>query len=750
MRLCWIILALVGSPLGAASLDIDAASNKFSFAALRNAGITLGVNGSTHAAKWDAQASRFTLQQAGIDFNATLRQRDTNYLVISATIRNNATKPILLGRATLADGQVALGNPTVALLMSGWGVWIGVKPITPAKQISKTLTQLYNPSTHASLQIGFETFDRINTEQELWFDEGSKQFRATAYCDFEGWQLKPGQSVATETLLIGAVENPLESLETWADHVRLHYKPTVWKAIPSGWVGWSWVDPFKIEQYEAVVRRNARAIREVLPGLGLDYIWISLGNLKDREAGNWLNWNEKLLPSGPRKLIADLKQMDFKLGLWSGAFWLSSRLTAEVAQLRDAFLLKDGKPMTVPHRELGGQYILDPTHPKTKAFLTNVFETYREWGIRYFMIDFLYSISGSTPGSFRPDGFYNKDLIPGPETYRAGLEIVRKAAGPETYLLSSTGPTFHNLGLLDGMRVGNDYGEGRPLDGPGKGFYPGTFVINSPSYWTSHQAASNALAMSWFLHNKLFIADSGNVLSVDQPIPLPDAQISATLFGINGSPLMLGDDIARLSPTRIELLRQQFPRLPEAATPLDLFESSDYPKLFHLKVHKSWDDWSLIAVFNYGKKDFEQTINLNQLGFKKRVVVWDHWQERYLGVHENQIIVSVPGSGVRYLRIAEERSYPWLLSTSLHVRQGQADIESVKWNQKTGEIEIEAARPAGYRGSIFLRIPKGMAASNPQGLYLAKDANDGSLIVRVPAEFDATGRFRCNLKFSSF
>jgi uncharacterized protein (TIGR03437 family) len=32
---------------------------------------------------------------------------------------------------------------------------------------------------------------------------------------------------------------------------------------------------------------------------------------------------------------------------------------------------------------------LDPTHPQTKVFLRNVFTTYRQWGVRYYMIDFL-------------------------------------------------------------------------------------------------------------------------------------------------------------------------------------------------------------------------------------------------------------------------------------------------------------------------------------------------------------------------
>ena len=59
------------------------------------------------------------------------------------------------------------------------------------------------------------------------------------------------------------------------------------------------------------------------------------------------------------------------------------------------------------------------------------------------------------------------------------------------------------------------------------------------------------------------LSDSGNVLTVDKRVPLTDAQISATLFGIKGGPVMLGDDIDRINEERLDLIRKVFPRLPE-------------------------------------------------------------------------------------------------------------------------------------------------------------------------------------------
>ena len=363
-------------------------------------------------------------------------------------------------------------------------------------------------------------------------------------------------------------------------------------------MGWAWVDAFSSEHYEDVVRRNATAISRRLAGFDVEYVWLSLGNLKDVLPGNWLHWNSANFPTPPDRLADDLRRQGFKLGLWMGAFWMCTHADPQqVQEMRDAFLMHNGKPLmagqrwsyglgaTLPPSQRPDMYLLDPTHPKTQALLRKTLETYYRWGVRYYMLDFLYGISGSTPGRFLYDNCYQRDLITGPQVYRAGLKLVREAAGPDTYLLTSTGPTMQNVGLVDACRMGSDYGEGRPLE-PGSEFYPGTFIINQATHWTSHRSATDTLATTGFMHRKLFLADTGNVMTVDKPCPLCDAQITATLFGINGGPMMLGDDIDRMTDERLRLVKQCLPRMPEAAYALDLFDcpDPDHPKLFHLPV----------------------------------------------------------------------------------------------------------------------------------------------------------------------
>lgn len=701
MRLLWILLSLVVVRTAAGAVaDFPL-------------GCSLEAAGRRHVFA-PGLAAQATFAGGGIEIEW---RREAG--VVAATLRNGSAAPVKLGRFVLARATGVPGDR--ALVMSGWQLPNLVQPTAGKKLVSKTLLQLWDPAgaAPAAVQFGFVTFDRINTEIEI--ENGT----VSAVCDFEGFVLAPGATIASERLRIACDNDPIAALHAWGEAAAAHYRPRLWPTTPSGWVGWSWVDPFNQERYEDVVRRNARAIREKLPGADLGYIWVSIGNLLDREPGAWLEWNRKLFPSGPQALVRDLDAQGFKLGLWAGAYWVSSRLETRVAQLRPAFLLKDGQPMSMPHRDLGPQYILDPTHPLTHAWFREIFTTWREWGVRYYMIDFVHSVSGTTPGRFVADGYHNRALVPSVEAMRDSLKVIREAAGDDTYLLVSTGPTFQTVGLLDAVRAGTDYGEGRPLDGPGKGFFPATFIVNKADYWTSHLRAVQAWATHFFAHRRLFIADSGNVLTVDKPVPLPDAQISATIFGLNGSPLMIGDDVDRMAPERLALLRQQFPRLPEAGEPLDLFESvePDYVKTFRLRVRTDWDNWDLFAVFNFGAEALHRVL-------PAAGAVWDFWDERYTGVAAGKLDVVVPPRSVKLLRVAPARAHPWVLSTDIHIRQGQAELTGVAWDEAALELRFTTARA----GNVFLRVPKEFRLAEPKGLWIAKDGNDASLLVRVAAE----------------
>ena len=88
----------------------------------------------------------------------------------------------------------------------------------------------------------------------------------------------------------------------------------------------------------------------------------------------------------------------------------------------------------------------------------------------------------------------------------------------------------------------------------------------------------------------------------------------------------------------------------------------------------------------------------------------------------------VPPRSVKLLRVAPERAHPWVLSTDIHIRQGQAELTTVAWDEAMRSLRLRATRS----GNVFLRVPKEFRVAEPTGLWIGKDGNDASLIVRVP------------------
>jgi hypothetical protein len=154
-------------------------------------------------------------------------------------------------------------------------------------------------------------------------------------------------------------------------------------------------------------------------------------------------------------------------------------------------------------------------------------------------------------------------------------------------------------------------------------------------------------------------------------------------------------------------------------------------------------------VFNYETHPREHTVDLTRLGLDPALEyrVWSHWDSKSIGVHTGRFTAVVPPESVKLYRIARVRDHPWLLSTDLHVRQGQAEIEECRWDPSARQLTIRAVRPPGHGGNVYVAVPRGMALSDPQDLWIAKDARDGSLVVRCSFEFRDSGVVERRLRF---
>lgn len=699
-------------------------------------------------------------------------------LIVTGALRNRGTHPVKLGRVHPLDassgvelgpagggaagGGAAGGAPDiVALPLAGLQTPRNLYRLDDSQcpRQSKIKTQFYRRDTSSAFQAGFLTFGRADTIVSHEHAPGRGIGRLEAWCDFAGWELAAGAETPTETFTVACGSDPYAQLTDWADRAAVLVGHRDWEDPPIGWVGWAWVDGFTVERYEDVVLRNAAAVTSRLGGFGLRYVWVSLGNLRDGVPGDWLQWDTTNFPSGPEALVRRLRQHGLSLGLWCGAFWLCA--TAEAMRdLADAILPgPDGKRLVARAEWQIGKagwmakkdrpviYGLDPTHPKTLAMLREVFTTYRRWGVRYYMIDFLHAAAGSV-SNLPYSAHYDRSIVANAEAYRTGLAAIREAAGDDTYLLAATGPSIPNAGFFDAIRTGNDFGEGRALY-PDSYFYPATFVINSGEFWTGPQHALLNQATHWYTHRRLYLNDSGNVLTVDKPLPLTDAQVHATIHAFSGGPSMIGDDIDRMEDERLALIKKTLPRPRDVAFPVGLFRRAhpELPRVFHRRVEKPWGRYDVVAVYNFGADLMRENVAMADLGLdpRKGFHAFEFWNCEYLGRFAGTLPAVVPPHSVRVYRLTPDTGSPALMGTDMHLLMGEVELLEYAWDPATMTLSGRAIRPVGETGNLFINAPEGLRVKNPEGLWIAKDARDRTLIIRVALRFGGgpdDGRFR--------
>lgn len=735
----------------------------------------------------DARVKLITEEPFHVEFDFPARKlvweikgetdKATNTLVLRSTIRNESQRAAALGKAFLLrtdrlDGLFKSEDDVVYLpIASGQYLKQVLRLDTPSSAAGSDVIgsaggeiaiEAFNQSEKKALQVGFVTFQRARTQVE--HSRQAKGLQLKAWCEFDGWEIPPGTSTPTETLILAIGENPHVQLEAWGERAALlsNPRPRVWEEEPHGWLGWSWVDGFDVERYEDVVVRNAKAIRKRLAGFGVDYIWLSLGNIKDGQPGNWLVWNYQNFPNGPKYLHDQLEDLGIKWGLWCGAFMLSSRLQDKVEEFQEAIFKKpDGKePMIYmdewafgldsPNEDFRKPiYGLDPSHPKTSEFLRKVFATYRDWGVRYYMVDFL-SAGADTLTSIPHAKHYDKTLVSGPEVFQKGLRAIRDACGDDTHLLAATGPTIHTAGIMDSVRTGNDFCEGRALI-PGIDEYPATFGIDLPSHWNGPVQALSNQASSYFTHRKLYINNSGNVLTIDKPVALNQAQVFATIHVMSGGPTMLGDDLEIIDEERLNLIKKTLPRPRDVAFPVDLFTRKEqgYPRVFHRKVVKTCGSYDVVAVYNLETdRPINETVDLKSIGLDESqgYLVWEFWSSEYLGKVRGQLRAQVPPYSVKVYRLTEDSGRPTVIGTDMHALMGEVEIDRCDWDAGQKTLSGRAIRPVGEKGSVFLYAPPKMGVANPKGHFIAKDLKSDCLIIRCPLQFEE-GWAEWNVKF---
>jgi alpha-galactosidase len=250
----------------------------------------------------------------------------------------------------------------------------------------------------------------------------------------------------------------------------------------------------------------------------------------EQDIGDWTDrrppWPD--LPDMARAI----SRRGFVPGIWTAPFSASdtSRLFREHP---DWMVAEAGRPKPC-YRGWGKTiYALDTTRPAVIAWLKELFRALQTAGFHYFKIDFLFA--AAMPGE-------RHDRVSPIAAYRRGLEAIRESVGRD-FVLGCGAPLLPSVGLVDGMRVGEDTApfwkaDLAPLEG-----------VNA------YHALRNPL-LRQFMHNRLWRNDPDCILLRSRDIDLSENErrLYALVCGALDNMIIQSDNLADVDGPGFNLL----------------------------------------------------------------------------------------------------------------------------------------------------------------------------------------------------
>jgi alpha-galactosidase len=255
--------------------------------------------------------------------------------------------------------------------------------------------------------------------------------------------------------------------------------------------------------------------------------------------GDWLDTGAAF-GGDVQGVLAAIRKRGFEPAIWVAPFIAEqgSKLFREHPEwfVQDA----DGAPLRSDRVTFGGWrrgpwYAVDGTHPGAQAHLEHVFRTMRDqWGVTYFKLDA--NFWGAIHG-----GRFHDPRATRIEAYRRGMQSVRRGAGG-AFVLGCNHPMWGSLGLVHGSRSSND-------------------IKRDWKRFTT--IARQNLSRNW-QNGRLWWNDPDAVVLTGD-LGVEEYRFHATSIFASGGMILAGDDLTRMAPERLEMLRKLQPPTGRAA-----------------------------------------------------------------------------------------------------------------------------------------------------------------------------------------
>jgi alpha-galactosidase len=289
------------------------------------------------------------------------------------------------------------------------------------------------------------------------------------------------------------------ALAAWAERYAERVGVGAPRPAPTAWCSW-------YHYFTQVTEADMLENLDAMDDLALPIEVVQLDDGYQAEIGDWLELSGRFRSLG--ELVDRIRQRGRRAGIWVAPFLVGTR--SRLAAEHPDWLVRGA---AAGHNWDQDLLALDVTHPAAAAWLAEVFASLAGLGIDYFKIDFIYA--GALEGGRHEDA----DAL---AAYRRGVELIRRAIGPEPYLLGCGAPMLPSVGLVDAMRISPDVAPqyespdtdlSRPsqraavLTGRGRQWQHGRFWVNDPDCLLARPAVERREA--WAAH----VAEVGGLVA---------------------------------------------------------------------------------------------------------------------------------------------------------------------------------------------------------------------------------------------
>ncbi|WP_143307607.1 glycoside hydrolase family 36 protein [Chitinophaga vietnamensis] len=451
------------------------------------------------------------------------------------------------------------------------------------------LLRLY-PAGDAQLLLGYTSSNRFVGKFYISADT------IKVATDLENLELAPGKEFRLEELMVASGRDGNALLNRFADRIQHFHPRLVFKAPPTGWCSWYCFGP-KVTAKN--IYDNLDYIKQNIPSL--KYIQIDDGY--QPHMGDWLSVGNSF-GGNVQQVLHTIRDKGFEPAIWVAPFICDSNST--IFQQHPDWLVKDanGKPLRSDNVSFGGWrmkpwYVLDGTNPAVQQHLQALFHTMRnDWGVTYFKLDA--NFWGAIHGGY----FYDKNATR-VEAYRRGMAAILKGAG-DAFILGCNQPLWPSLGLVHGSRTSMDI---------------------KRSWTIFERSGRENLYRSW-QNGRLWWNDP-DCLLLTGDMPDNEYRFHAALIYATGGMLLSGDDLTKISPERLNVLRKAVPPTGHAAA----FDNTDF-ETGRIKV----DGEERIVLLNWGSSPRKMTVKLS-----KPATVVDYWTGKVLGKYSGSYSAELAG-----------------------------------------------------------------------------------------------------------